>query len=287
MDMYGYKKRRIVNGREQYTGTMNDPYVQLLVYNEMENLNKKPFYFIPMLIQLINQKGHTYELLEGKRHIINKDKITKEDIMKAKPLTDRQARACQKAIKGNDADRETKVAVKRYEFRKKWGLAEKDVDEQVIKRWYGKDNVLDRCRVILGKIELKEDDWDLDVKKTLEQMPIVLDLVGKLGFDVKKLGVDHRIPKDQFEKGIQLVKSKSMLMADPNKTLPLFGLSKASFATIKSFMGFANSVLKEWGLCLKTKQKTIRTKSSSTNNSFTYVNVYYLDLLLDITKFVA
>ena len=55
-------------------------YEQIIVHNELENANKKPYYFVPLLIKLIKNKGHTYELLDedGTYEKIDMDKIKNE-----------------------------------------------------------------------------------------------------------------------------------------------------------------------------------------------------------------
>jgi hypothetical protein len=40
----------------------------------------------------------------------------------------------------------------------------------------------------------------------------------------------------------------------------LFGVKMREVKTIKAFTGFVNSVLKEWGLCINFKVKTIYDK---------------------------
>ena len=56
----------------------------------------------------------------------------------------------------------------------------------------------------------------------------------------------------------------------------LFGFNKNTNKTVKSYMGFLNSVIKNWGLCIESKQKSLKKTEKNNKENFYYLS--YNDL---------
>ena len=70
------------------------------------------------------------------------------------------------------------------------------------------------------------------------------EVINGLGFDLNHIGPLKTIKRDVFLEGIEKVKSACELFVNPNKSLPLFSMSKMKINSAKSFLGFIKSLLR-------------------------------------------
>ena len=76
---------------------------------------------------------------------------------------------------------------------------------------------------------------------------------------------------------------ESELFTNPHLVNPLFGLNKKinKVESIRSFMGFINSLFNEFGFNIKVKQKSIWKNDKKENKNF-----YYIKFVNNTDKFV-
>ena len=76
---------------------------------------------------------------------------------------------------------------------------------------------------------------------------------------------------------------ESELFTNPHLVNPLFGLNKKvnKVESIKSFLGFVNSLFNEFGFNIKMKQKNMKQ-----NKKVISKNYYYIKFVNDANKFV-
>jgi len=76
---------------------------------------------------------------------------------------------------------------------------------------------------------------------------------------------------------------ESELFTNPHLINPLFGLSKKTIKvdSIRSFMGFVNSLFTEFGFTIKVKQKSTWKDNKKEN-----LNYYYIYFVNDANKFI-
>lgn len=137
------------------------------------------------------------------------------------------------------------------------------------------------------KIEVDNIKYDDIIIK--EKTKIINDVINKMGFDLEN--IDIKLSRQIFEENILKVINESILFKDNDKTSPLFELNKSIISklikkhTNKSFMGFVNSLLDNYGINIKWE----RTCSSRYINKkkVTFTNYYYYcSYIKDINKFV-
>ena len=269
-----------------------DIFSKILIYNEMENLNKNPYYFVAYLIKLLKEKGHTYEYVKGKNtKEINKGAVLKEELFKAEDIDGMKYGALMTKIKSNNASRDEKIMIKKYMFKEHWKIPELTLE--FIDKYYNETHKLFNLRYLLNpqKINayLSVDYGDtqtinFEKVKILEQISIINEVITKLGFE--NVSDQKALEKEQFEEGIKKVLKECKLFTEPNNSLPLFGLNKikTNDIKVKCFLGFINTIFKNWGFNLTaTDKKYIQVKINNkwkTKSQFKY-SINYLNGIIN------
>lgn len=96
---------------------------------------------------------------------------------------------------------------------------------------------------------------------------MIIKIIEKIGF--------KRLDRESFMKIIQDIKNSAELFKNLKYTERLFNLDrkKTNISSIKQFMGFINSIIKDFGLCIKYKQTF--TSISINNKKKTITSPYY------------
>ena len=270
-----------------------DLYAQILTHNETENFNKNRNLFIPYFIDLIKNKGHTYvfsDVKTAKYKQIDKNNIVKEELKEAKDINKEEFNELLKKQANTDASRIDKIMIERYLFKKLWKIDE--LTEDFINKYYGKSQTLINLRYLLNKditdkVEVDNIKYAEIVIK--EKIKIINDVITKLGFDLED--VDKKLSRELFEGNIIKVLNESLLFKEHDKTSPMFELNKSIISkllkkhTNKSFMGFINSLLENYGINIKWK-KTIGSKYTNGKKTNIVNNNYYCSYIKDINKFI-
>ena len=271
-------------------------YEKMMVYNEQEHLNKLGPYFVPMLIRLLVEKGHTYEFKDMKpmkgtaQEKINKGDEIKKNIMEAQDINHETYLNLLNKQRRNDATEEDKMKIKRYIIKRDWKVVE--LTEKFMTDFYGKTHILFNLRYLLGKKELElticdsqtyGDLINYDAIKISEQKEMIIEVLDALGFDDLESDLNNkkRVDKETFDANIKTVLVECDLFVDLNKSQPLFDVHKMKLGkgdyTTKAFMGLINSILKEWGIKIKSgRNKTNRMiKGVKTPKRFYFYQIMY------------
>ena len=268
-------------------------YIKILIHNEMEHLHKSPYYFVPMLIKLFEKKGYTYKYLDdkdkSKAEEYKRGTVMKDAILAAESISHETYRQMFARVMKNKASSQDKIKVEKYLIKKNWKI--KVINEKFLEDWYGKTYVLFNLRFLLGKkavepwstVDNDQDVLDFDKIKVLEQIKLLKDVFSKLGFE--EIANGKKIEREEFKNNIKKVTEECEIFNNPNKSQPLFGLNKTKVSSIKSFLGFMNGILKDWGLILRNRQivKKVKIKGVRKTQS---INNYYLEYLRDINQYI-
>jgi len=164
-------------------------------------------------------------------------------------------------------------SLERYLYKKYWGV--ECLDEVFLDSWYRKTIVLLNLRhIINGKVDglvsfdtYKNKELKQYNSRSLEQRhelcEMLKDLISTMGFDLDNIGKGCIISREVFEVNIVNCIESCKMFIDRGK----------EFRTIKTFVGFVNSLLQDYGLCVRYRRKAD-------------VMSYYLDYYLDIKKYV-
>lgn len=232
--------------------TKDDPFVTVNKYNELETKNKNPAYFVAFLIKLLGSKGQTYEFDNSKPIKRTKTQsLLQENILKAVDYNKKEIQTLMRKQAKNEASENEKYAIEKYFYKTNWEV--ENLDEVLLKTIYRKTHIMYNNKAInnqpLKSFMTVDDSYlDIDLKKKTRQLFIVNQLLQLLKFKDK----DNEFTKitlelDEFNKLKTKVMKKSELFTDPS-ALTLFNMAKGKIITNKAFLGFCNSILKNYGI---------------------------------------
>ena len=292
------KKETIMENGKMKIKYIYDEYVNNLVYNKQEELNKNSALFVPYLIQLMKEKGHTYEYINDDLSKKTKDKKlddeTIEEIFNSKNVNKEEIGVHLNAKIGGHATREDKLIIEKFMFKKEWKIDyfECDLDKEIditnkkivnldfFKKYARNTYILNNFRTLINdtKIDIYneyEDSLLIDFRKAefLSKKDMIKGIINKLGFKLDDMNI--LLDKETFTKNLEIISlDKEYFGSDKNRML--FGFNKNTNKTVKSYMGFLNSVLKNWGLCIGSKQKSFKKTEKNNKENFYYLS--YNDL---------
>jgi len=268
---------KTVNG--QRVKTINyDNYTINYLYNRVEEENKKPFYFLSKLKEIMLQKGHcfTYEDKKEKkqRGISEKDKNNfLLELVQTKVINDSKYTLLNEKKNRNMATREEKILLAKKYYCIQLGLD--NFNEELIKSFYHRIGMISKFMSLIDEENFHETN-DAKNKIDMTKLLLVRDLLNVLGFinifDTKKV-----VTSDELMKQFKVIFSKNKIYtcqktAKMHFEVPFFKLTDST--TTKQILGHLNKILNEYGLKITAKQ--IRTKEGKEYVYFVEI-LYHLD----------
>ena len=273
------------------TDVENSLYAKILTHNELENLNKAPFFFVPMMIKFINEKGYTYSFDNSVNTKKGTDIIdfNKESIANADDIDKDCFNEFMKCQMNNTATTEMKNAIEKYLYHKTWKV---DINVEFLDKWFRKTHVLDNLRQLKSN-DIKEDDiitideftkkryLNYDKAKQVIRIEYVKDLVETMGFSLDNIGKNSMISRDEFDLNKVNCFETCKIFTDKNQSELLFDVKIGKLQTNKAFLGFVNKILQHYGLCVKSQETNAR--DAKTKKVCSSVNYYikYIDNIDD------
>jgi hypothetical protein len=270
-------------------------YTKILIHNELENLNKSPYYFVPMFIKLINEKGNTYSFDDSKKSRCKKGEavmnFNKESVMNADDIDKYSFNEYMKCQMNNTATSEMKYAIEKYLYKKNWKVDE--VNTEFLDKWFRKTYVLYNLRQ-LKKGDIEDDLLTIDVHtdkrylnyekaKQKQRIEYVKDLVETMGFSFDNIGKESMISRDVFDVNREKCMKECKIFTDRVKSESLFDLKINKMQTNRAFMGFVNTLLQHYGVCIKSCKKNSRDpETKKVIKKFSY----YIDYCNDINNYL-
>jgi len=271
-----------------------DEYINNLVYSKQEELNKNSSLFVSYLLKLIKEKGHTFEYIDT---IINKKLKDKknddifEKIYNAESVDNNNIGVYLNAKIAGIASREDKLIIEKFIFKNIWKIDyfECDINENTninnkkivnfdfFKKYAQNTYILNNLRTLLNNTEINiydeyESNLLINFKKVefTAKKNMIEDIINILGFNLNNTNI--LINREIFNKNLeQITFDKKFFGSEQNRIL--FGFNKKSSKTIKSYMGFLNSILKNWGTEIKSIKKIKKLKSVVTKKIYYKLNL--------------
>lgn len=227
----------------------------------------------------INRKNITRSKITENNNIF-KEKLTREELLETKNIDEFEYNLKKEANASVD-----KLQIEKYKYKRFWKTDV--IDNNFLENCYGKMEILINIRYLFGKDNMNNNKIRLDNTSILEKTTMLKDIFNKLGFNDLENNINNKklIDRETFGANVNKVLLECTLFNDVNKSQPFFGFSKPKISGVKSFMGFINSLLKEWGLKIKSNQKNIKIK---VNNKWTVKAEYYYCVIYiaDINKYI-
>jgi hypothetical protein len=245
--------------------------LNIVIHNDVEKYITKN-YLIPGFINLIHDKGHTYEKLENAKFKIS----TKSTEQKIKNINDafdidtNYYRMLMDSQRKNKEITETEqYEIYKYQMKEKWVL--KELDEEIINKHYNKEhiqyNYLNLTRGV--SIEEKNEIKINTIKKQIEKMK---EIINDIGFDLNNRNIE--IKHDIFTQNIEKVIETKMNTKDFKI---LFGKSKITF--IKSRI---SQFFNDYGLCFESRK--VNKRNGDKIMKITYHKLCNVDIIDNYLK---
>lgn len=249
-------KRKIVkeNGINYIVNEI-DLYDENYIYNKCEQLNNEYEYFMSSLICLLTKKGHTYEILPGKKTKRDKTKTLTENqkILKIGDIDDIEYNKFLENQKKSKATEEEKYKIKKHSLKLLYGVDM--LNEEILN--------VDRSHVnnFINLIDIKNipESTDNQSKENKKKIEIILNLLNNIGFEniyTKKI-----IIKYELENNLKNIIKNSLIFKDEITRKILFNESKHKMEEIKDirqFLNYVNSLL--FNYCIKINSFRYRVK---------------------------
>jgi hypothetical protein len=252
-----------------------DNYTNNYIYNKVEEENKKPFYFLAKLKEIIECKGHIFKFESSK--IVDEDYIKPSnelynEIVVATTITKVKYNILEKKKFEHIASHEEKIQMLKYYYCSLLGLD--DLDYNLIKTFYNKKYLIKNFTYLIDKKNLLITN-EAQNKIEIEKLDLVYDILNVLGFDNifdNKKFITCEEFKDNFKKIYNSNKIyKCKKTAKLYFQVPYFIYDENT--TNKKILGNLNIILEKYSIKISYKQIT--------NNKMKQ-NIYYIEILNNI-----
>jgi hypothetical protein len=275
----------VKNAYIKYKSSSDSLYCKMLTYNEVENINKEPLFFVPRYIKYLKDKGSKYCYEKTDKKTKKEQKIIKEidfdaqGVIDAEDITESTYREYLMNQNKNIATEQQKYAIEKYLYKLHWKVDE--INQEFMDLWFRKTYVLYNLKdLILGvddrklmSIETNNKYLDYDKAIQEQRIEIIKELITGMGFDLENIGNDLVLNRETFIENMNHCIKNCQIFTKVKNTEILFGIKIRDVKTVKAFTGFVNSVLKNWGLDICFTRKSIRDKETKHINR---INNYHL-----------
>jgi hypothetical protein len=221
-------------------------------------------------------KGHTFKRLDDKPKLEGKKKtdeitVTKIDqILEAEDLTEEKFQECLNAQSKDKATKEQKMAVTKHMHKLALGLD--SLNEDVLKKF-----TMDSIKKFTSLIDIQnvKESNDNHKKEIIDKAKLINQLIRDLGFK-NIFDNQTKLNRKEFLERVEAVTNNNIIFTNPLNTKVRFNLSKSfQINSSNKFLGFVNSILKDYNIKITQKRVTVNYKNDT---------VYNLTIINDINE---
>lgn len=128
-----------------------EEYDTIFYHNELENFNKSPYLFVPYLVTMMKQKGHTVsydDVIENNLGKFKSQNITKNAVIAAPNINAHDYELLNKKQKDGLATMQEKLQIRRYIIGKSLNI--ENPDNETIKKYYNKRHAFRNWSHVVG-----------------------------------------------------------------------------------------------------------------------------------------
>jgi len=262
------KDHRISNSREFFKCDLS------LIKEKMKEVKQ--------LFDKHNDDTDLYQYLEKTK--IKIDSIfNKESILNAKDITNKEFEALLYKQKNNIVSEAEKLSIEKHCYKLNWG--QENINMDFMDFAHKKTHVLHNLKIIYNENDSKFISIDpnyikyTDINKNKEKIRLIKDFMNILGYD--NLTEEKLIIRDDFQTNMTECIEKAELFTKTKYTKKIFGLIIKKHVSIKSFLGFVNSILNDFGLLISYIQKSKRL-----GKKIVTINYYKLQQNKEFLKYI-
>jgi len=208
---------------EMYNDIEKSALIKVLIHNKVEENNTKT-YFMPCLLEMIKNKGHTFEYKEIKREKSDKvDEYNKKQcILEAKDITKEDLNRIIQNERRNIDNRDDYFSKEKMLYKIRWCLDE--LDEEILDKIYNKTSILQNYSMFkLEKEERGLEKYEFLKKSKFDKIDMIKSICEHVGDEI------------DYEKINKIVNSKKfkVMFSNDKKT--------KSISTISGINGIINN----------------------------------------------
>lgn len=250
----------------------NSTYNNIYKHNKLELENKNSHCFITVLLTTLTEKGQKYEFDESKfSRRKNVHNFTKEKLLAVGDIAEETFNHLKRHIERNKATEEDKLQVERYYYKKHWDV--KVFDKDFIDKAYKRTHILFNNKAInnlaVPNFESQDVEYlDIGKKEKALKLKYINQLLEMFEFKAEdNTFSDKVLSATEFETYKDNSLKKSKLFTN-KEVLTMFGKRKQNLTSNKSFLGFVNSLLDNYGIKIKTVQVSDRDIKGNKQNTY-------------------
>lgn len=269
-DLVGEKINfELVNGLVELKQDKNEKYNLydvLTIYNKQEQINKNCCCFIPLFIKMITDKGHTYEITEGKGKKKKQEVNVIHDVIKnIEKLTEEQYNELIKRQKKRNLDENEKLQIKKYIYEKTFNIEFND--EETIKKYYGKLNVMSNAYRLFNEDNKYKDSKlkNTEREKKIKIIKKIMQLFKISEIKEKNITLSKKDLEDNIESFDRIIQENKILL-NLNKNIKI--------NSTNGVLGSLKTILNNYGIEIENKsiQKKINGKNTRENECLIFLD---------------
>lgn len=246
---YEFEEIKLIYAHENnYNPNDITTYQMLRLWNKFEEINNKSYLF-PILLHLIKQKGHVYEIKDEKsKKIFNK--LLMEDIINAININEDEFIYLLEKQRDGIITQQDRLSIEKYMYAKVFKIDINLINANFMRTHYGKLDIVKNNKRFMNYLEnikteiYDENEYDNKIKE--QKMTYIKKLINSMGFNK----LNDCVPKDNFEKNVT-----EMIKVVDEGFRTMFNMKKEEvdkiskkYDTNKKVLGFINSLINEWGI---------------------------------------
>jgi len=250
-----------IEGKIQKQNTSNefDLYDMLQIYNKQEQLNKNVNCFLPLFIEMIKQKGHTYAIIDDKKIKIKRvENVVKNAIVNAQLITKDEFEIYKTRQAKQDLTETEKYQIQKYLYFNTFGLEMKTVEE--LNPFYNKLQMIQNAKMLINNTvdEKYLNNSNLFNKEKIIKIQTIYKVLNIMNINVSTL-MNEDITFD-----CENMKTKIKPISDLLKENKIVFDSKKTedFKTTNALIGSLRNMLINFGIDIECTQKTKRDKTT-------------------------
>lgn len=261
--------------------TFNDPYDNLFIFNKLEELNKNKFQFLTIFKKIALMKGFEFEII-GKKENAEKctikpdSNILNDIIVKTEDINYFEYECLLKKQKQDHATEEEKYKIGKFCIMEKLGV--NILDTEILKK-FNKNSLISNYLGLLSTTNLKSYKDINDLAPERVKTNIIIQFIKNIGF--KRLDATNKINAKELEKILfKMVKRNDDIFNKKIQNKVMFKTVNKKLDSFKGILGYINTILKSYSLCLNSSRER-----DGTADKITFYELEHMNGIQDIIKF--
>jgi hypothetical protein len=213
--------------------------------------------------------------------------MNKENLLGAEDIDNNTYKEYMEDYMSHKSSDNQKYAIEKYLYKQYW--ITDDINQDFLDLWFRKTYVINNIKLLLNNTEIEQfitlDRFNKnnylihDKIKQEKRVGMIKELIDSMGFDLNNIGNDLILDRDTFVKNMNQSIKKCNIFNNSEDCELLFGIKSKEITSVKAFIGFVNTIFKNWGIIINFKEESIWNKELKKRIGLhTYILNYYQNI---------